>query len=506
MTETLLRGRALPVLLAIFAIVFVDNVDVSALSVALPVIADEFGVSVGGVQWLMSVYFVSSASFFLLAGYLGDRFGIRDTLIAGVALIVLSSALGGFSSSLAGLVLWRFVQGVGYALTFSMTMLLTKDLLPEGRRDLGMGVFMGVATLSSMAGPLVGSAMTEVLGWRSLFFVNVVLCAPCLVALARNLRGRPALVHGSGGAGGDSGAAQGRLSAALGAQVLLALGLLGATTGLLLLGDGQTQGGLGREAMRGALVAALVGAASFVGFGLARRHLPERARGRGARAIVENRPFMAVLSVRVVLQAVSYSSFFWLPIVLQRGLGYGLVDAGLILTAFTAAAAVSAFAAGALASRVGRRAVSVGGHALLVMGLFALASGGLSSSTWVLVLCLVAIGAGFSAAFTVVSAALLRAVDGGPEGRLIGVYYTCSYIAGSLAIAATTWIGGGSLAGSGGGGAAAYLGVSETLAWLWLAGAGLSLGLSLILREPTSASTSTSTSTSTATSVAPQPE
>ncbi|MFY0535216.1 MFS transporter [Nannocystis pusilla] len=54
-----------------------------------------------------------------------------------------------------------------------------------------MGIFMGVATLSSMSGPVIGSVMTQSFGWRSLFFVNVLLCAPCVWVLRRNLRGGP---------------------------------------------------------------------------------------------------------------------------------------------------------------------------------------------------------------------------------------------------------------------------------------------------------------------------
>lgn len=472
MEKSLLRGRTLPVLLAIFAIVFVDNVDVSALSVALPVIADELGVPLSGVQWVMSIYFVASASFFLLAGYLGDRFGIRDTLCVGVGLIVLSSAFGGFSSGLGELVFWRFVQGVGYALTFSMTMLLTKDLLPEGKRDLGMGVFMGVATLSSMAGPLLGSVMTEALGWRSLFFINVALCAPCIVALLRNLGGGP-----SATASRDPRTLR---TASLVGQVLLAFGLLGATTALLLFAEGQVNEAKGHTVWPGLGFGLGLAAISFLGVFLLRRGSPAPADG-GLRLILQNRPFVVVVATRVVLQAVSYSSFFWLPIVLQRGLGYDLVETGFVLTAFTAAAAASAFGAGALAERWGRRAVSVGGHVLLIAGLLALAGVGLrpGASTGVLVVCLVFVGAGFSAVFTVVSAGLLQAISGGPEGRLVGVYYTCSYIAGSLAVAATTWLGGGGTAEEG----VALLDGSQTLAWLWLAGVMLSLVLSLDLRE-----------------------
>lgn len=472
--EPLLRGRVLPVLLAVGAILFVDNVDVSALTVALPSMAYELGGELGSMQSVMTAYFVSSASFFLLAGFLGDRLGIRDTLTLGVALIVVSSLCGALAASLLAVVVWRFVQGIGYALTFSMMMLLMKRLLPPGQQNVGMGIFMGVAMLSSMSGPVIGSVMTQHFGWRSLFFVNVLLCAPCVWVLLRNLRGGPehpplALPRSD------------RPGLQLAANLVFAVGVLGGMTVLMQLGAGPSGGALPPGLWPWLLGIAALCAVTFVALN---RRLP---RPILSRAIFDNRRFLAVVAIRVLLQAVSYSCLFWLPIFLQLGLGLGVVDAGLILTVFTATAAAGSFAAGVLAERLGQDRVALLGHGLVLLGVAALLLGRPEDSWYGLLGGLALLGAGFSAVFTVVNAALLAAIERGPEGMLVGSYYTVSYIAGSLGIAATSFV-------AAQADASGYLAATTALAGCWLVGTAASLIISRVfpITSPSLAARNTS--------------
>ena len=119
------------VFLAIAIILFIDNVDINALNVALPIIALDIGSDISSSQWIINIYFIFSAAFFIPAGYIGDRFGLRNTLCLGVFLILLSSLFCGIADSTAFMLISRAIQGVGYAFTFSMMLLITTISIPQ---------------------------------------------------------------------------------------------------------------------------------------------------------------------------------------------------------------------------------------------------------------------------------------------------------------------------------------------------------------------------------------
>ena len=106
------------VMLCIAIILFIDNVDVNALNIALPSIAQSMGVEFKILEWLVNAYFVFAAAFFVFSGYISDRFGIRNTLCLGILLILISSCFAGFANNAAELIVWRSIQGIGYAFTF----------------------------------------------------------------------------------------------------------------------------------------------------------------------------------------------------------------------------------------------------------------------------------------------------------------------------------------------------------------------------------------------------
>ncbi len=459
MTGDLLRGNLLLVAVAIGMILFVDNVDVSALAVALPIIADELHAEADEIQWVMNSYFISSASFFLLAGYIGDRWGLRNTLCAGILLIAVSSLFGGLSDTLAEVVFWRFVQGIGYASTFTMMMMATKNLLPEEKQNIGMGIFMGVATVSTMIGPIVGSALTHHFSWRYIFFINIFLCVPSAWMLFRGLNAR------------SSGLVVNWRE--LVANVFMFVGLFAATILLMELSQPHDSSmRLDSLLFENARWLSLVVAVLCLGlFALQNRKLPRPVLSK---AILHNREFMAVVSLRVVLQALSFSVVFWLPMFLQWGLGYSVIETGFALGAFTASSAVSSILAAYLATWFGRERALVIGHVTLIGGMVNLlwlhpgyALTGLLSS-------LVLLGAGFAILFTIVNVLFLQSTKHGPEGMLTGVYYTLSYVAGSVGIMITSYLlewfrtppgsdPAGALAGAG-----SYIMAMGAMRWYWL--------------------------------------
>src|SRR4051794_18024594 len=92
---------------------FMSALDLTVVNVALTAIANSFKTDLGGVQWVITAYFLSQAAVIPLAGYLGQRFGLKRLFILSQFLFVLGSTLCGLSQDLVFLIIARVIQGLG---------------------------------------------------------------------------------------------------------------------------------------------------------------------------------------------------------------------------------------------------------------------------------------------------------------------------------------------------------------------------------------------------------
>jgi EmrB/QacA subfamily drug resistance transporter len=169
------RGRLTLALLC--AVAFLDFVDGSIVNVALPSMRRSLGISVDDLQWIPSAYLLTYGGFMLLGGRAADLLGRRRVLVAGIVTIALSSLIGGLASSAGVLIAARLAQGVGAALTLPAALSILTTTFPDGpERMTALGVWGGVAALSSAAGVLLGGLLTEGPGWRWVMFVNPIAC------------------------------------------------------------------------------------------------------------------------------------------------------------------------------------------------------------------------------------------------------------------------------------------------------------------------------------------
>ncbi|WP_133649098.1 MFS transporter [Paraburkholderia flava] len=148
--------------------------DASIVNVALREIGSTLSSSVTGLQWVINAYTLTFASLLMTGGTLGDRLGARNVYFAGLALFVLASVLCGFAPDLATLTLARALQGIGSALLVPCSLALINDAYPvPSERAAAVSVWMGCGGVAMASGPLVGGLLIHLLGWRSIFFVNV---------------------------------------------------------------------------------------------------------------------------------------------------------------------------------------------------------------------------------------------------------------------------------------------------------------------------------------------
>jgi DHA2 family methylenomycin A resistance protein-like MFS transporter len=169
---------------------FLVLLDVTALNVAVPAIGASLGVGVTGLQWVVNGYALALAALLLVGGALGDAYGHRRVVLAGLALFGAASAGCGLAPAVGVLVAARVLQGVGAALLLPGTLAIITRAFPEpAAQARAIGVWAGVGSVALPAGPLLGGGLVATWGWRSVFLVNVpVVLVAALVAL-RTVRG-----------------------------------------------------------------------------------------------------------------------------------------------------------------------------------------------------------------------------------------------------------------------------------------------------------------------------
>ena len=155
-------------------------IDATVVIVALPTIERDLHLGLSGQEWVFLSYSLALASLYLAGGAVGDRFGRRNTFIAGAAAFALTSVLAGAAPNETVLILARFLQGVaGAFLTTNSLALLRGVYGNEAGRAVGLWTaFTSVATL---AGPPAGGALVEWASWRWIFFLNLPLAAITVV-------------------------------------------------------------------------------------------------------------------------------------------------------------------------------------------------------------------------------------------------------------------------------------------------------------------------------------
>ncbi len=162
--------------------------DATIVTIAIPSAQKALGFSTESRQWIVTAYALAFGSLLLLGGKLGDLFGRKWTLIAGLAGFSLASAIGGFAGSFGVLVAARTLQGAfGALLAPSALGLLTVTFQGSPDRPTAFGIFGAIAGGGASLGLILGGALTQVLSWRWCLYVNLVIAIPTTIVALRLL-------------------------------------------------------------------------------------------------------------------------------------------------------------------------------------------------------------------------------------------------------------------------------------------------------------------------------
>ena len=406
------------------------------LAVGLPGVMSEFGLRPSTVASLVTLYLGSVAIALPLSGALGDRYGHRRMFVAGVIGFGAASLLAAVATSFGVLELARVLQAACGALVSTTSTALVRESAPPERRGEAFGIFDLLVSTSAAVGPFVGGLLVGAFGWRSTFVVAIPLAL--LAAVLVTVLLRPAGV-------GLVERHPARAPLDLPGLGLMALVIIGI---LVVLRSGL--GGIGLPVALGtvALAALLV----VVELRTERPAIDLR--------LVAQPSFAGALAGVFGATAVLHGCFLIVPLLVEELLGGSARSSGLVLLGIAGVSAIVAPYGGRISDRRGRRAIVVGGSAVIALGLAGLATPPGTGSEIAVGLLLGVVGLGFGLSGSPRQAAAFDGVAADRVGMAAGTYYTARYLGGVL---------GASLGGAVLGGAVTASGVSFGFALLMVA-------------------------------------
>jgi EmrB/QacA subfamily drug resistance transporter len=183
-TNTRSTERARWIALAVVCMAQLMSImDGTIVTVALPRIQSDLHFSQSSLSWVLNGYFITFGSFLLLGGRLGDLIGRRRIFLAGIALFTLASAACGLADSQTTLVIARFVQGLGGAGAVAAIVAIITAEFPDPReRARAMSLYTLTISAGASIGLIAGGAITQLLSWHWIFFINVPIGIATIIA------------------------------------------------------------------------------------------------------------------------------------------------------------------------------------------------------------------------------------------------------------------------------------------------------------------------------------
>ena len=323
--------------------VFMATLDSSIVNISLPTLVESFHTNLATIEWVILSYTLVLTSLMLGAARLGDMFDKKKLYLGGLTVFVLGSFLCGLAPSAHWLIGFRALQGLGATFMQALGGAIVTEIFPSSERGRALGVMGSTVSVGIAVGPPLGGLLIGLLGWRSVFWVNVPVGLFTWLIIRRFVP--PGVVH-----------RRGQRFDAAGALILFF------TMGAYALGMtlGQDQG-FGNLAVLLLLGFTLLGLITFI--------LVER---RAPHPMVDlsmfRNPLISANLLMAFLVFIVLSAGFIFPFLLQNVLGYSTEMVGILMMANPIAMGLVAPLAGSLSDRFGSRVISLVGLVILMGG------------------------------------------------------------------------------------------------------------------------------------------
>jgi EmrB/QacA subfamily drug resistance transporter len=338
-----LRSERGPILAAVMLATALVAVDSTIIATAVPSIVRDIG-GFAEFPWLFSIYLLAQAVSVPVYGKLSDLFGRKPVVLWGIGLFLIGSIMCGVAWSMALLIAFRVVQGLGAGAIMPTTITIVGDLYSVEERAKVQGYIASVWGVSSVVGPTLGGVFSEYVSWRWIFFINIPLCllAGGMIMRAfheRVERSRPSIDY-------------------RGAALL--------TTGLTLVILGVLEGGQAWAWDSPASIAILVvGVAALIAFGMVERTAAEPVLPLW---VFRTRLLVVTGLVSAGVGAILLGLSSYVPTYVQLVLGTGPLVAGFALATLLLGWPIAASQSGRIYLRLGFRGCALIGTSIVVLG------------------------------------------------------------------------------------------------------------------------------------------
>lgn len=400
------RWHALVVLCASLLVVVMAN---TSLIVAVPSMTEDLRLTSSQLQWVIDGYTVPYAALMLLFGALGDRYGRRRALVAGLAVFGIGSVLGSLATSTDEVIAWRLVMGVGAAAIMPATLSLLVVTFPRAERARAIAIWAATSGLGIALGPLLAGALLQQWSWHSTFLVNIpVVIIGIAAALVFVPPSRTAAVAGIDWVGG-----------------LLSIVTMGGSVYAVI--DGLHAGWTIVPVSVGAM--SVVAAGVFVWWERKHPHPLLNVRRLGERKIGGS-----LLSVALLFLA-AFGTIYFVAQYFQFVFGYGPLEAGTRLLPLALAVTVGSLLSGRLLPRLGERVLISAGIAIAAGGILMLTHiGDTPQYSW-FAIAIAVLGFGMGVAEPPATDAIMSGFSADELGSAGGINDTAIEFGGALGIA-----------------------------------------------------------------------
>jgi len=316
-------------------------IDSSIVNANLPSIAGYFGAPMSLAGWIQVSYLLTIGSLLLTVGRLGELHGFRRLYIRGLVAFAVFSAACGLSPTVHFLIAARALQGAGASMFMAVSPAIITATFPPYERGRALGLNGMAVAVGLAVGPVLGGLITQHLGWRWLFYINLPVAAAAIYASLRTLPEDRPLTEGHLDTGGAL------------------LGFLGLFLVLLLANQAETVGFSSPFWLAGALLTVGV---VWAFIRLERRH-PEPTLDL---TLFGSRPFTLAVLAALFNFMVQFTVVFVVPFVLQQAVGLTPEGTGLVLSVSPVVTLLVAPFSGALSDVIGTRGLAAAGTGLVL--------------------------------------------------------------------------------------------------------------------------------------------